>query len=168
MESKGLFELMFMLIMLVLLLPTTTQNTHIVTGDVQTQVNSLALLSDAAIADALSDKTFESCSQSNTQDYKDKVVLYLTNLQAEFNASGNNCEYDITSFYPTYSSGKFNGNIDVSCSLENSRTNTYIKKKLFFDKQISVNNSFTGYCSVMIEDNLTVGYNQVDYNLSYP
>lgn len=165
MGNKGLFDLMFMLIMLALLMPAATHSQHIVTPTVQSQVNELSLLTDEAIADAISDKTFEGCAYATVVNYEGVIRNYLDDLYLEYNAHGNNCSYDSTSLSASLSGGKFSGSIDVFCSQENSSNSAYLKKRLFFDKQI-IAQSTTGFCQIIIQDNQTPGYIQVDYNLS--
>lgn len=159
MESKGLFELMFMLVMLVLLLPATTQNSHIVTSTVETQVNTLALLSDYAIADALADQAAVDCN-INFPDAK--VAPYLAILLIEFNkTSGANCNTLNNS--GTVVGSDYNGTIDIACSSKSNSNETNIIKRLVFNKQVSASitdsNAITciEQCTINVKDNVVSG-----------
>ncbi|MFA5746126.1 MAG: hypothetical protein WCX82_03100 [archaeon] len=167
MESKGLFELMFMLVMLVLLLPATTQTTHIVTSTVETQVNTLALLSDYAISDALADQAAVDCNI----DLPDiQVNPYLTTLLTEFNkTSGANCS--VLNSGAIVGANDYNGTIDIACSSRSNSNETNIIKRLAYNKQINTNKDTNLYsceekCAISIKDNYQSEYIPAAYNFT--
>jgi len=156
MAQKGLFELFFVLIMLVLIFPATTHNKAVSTPNVLVQADNLALLTDYAITDAVFDKVIVDC---NFDDYNVNINPYLNNLYTEFNkTSGVNCNYN----QPTVSSSPPNyiGSIDVNCDSSNSK----IIKTLKFSKQITANQDINLYtcedkCTLSITDNYAPGNN---------
>lgn len=157
---------MFMLIMLLLLLPSATNHSLNVTSSTYSQVNELGILVDASIADALADETFENCVLAIQANYNAKCTDYRATLLTRFNALGNNCA--ITNFSPTLTGSTYSGTYNVSCQKTAADTNSYIEKQFTFSKTIFVNNGGTT-CRVRIVDSYGgLDYNQVDYNLSYP
>lgn len=159
MARKGLFELVFILVMLTLMLPATTHHSAIVTYSAQAQANDLLLLTDQAIADALADGSHSSCSASYSQ-----VQNYVNNLQNDYRAIGNDCNVDVSgSGSPIYS-----GDANVTCLKNNGNTTTYVKKRMAFNKTVSATSS-GNICRVTVSDNLySPSEIQVDYNLNYP
>lgn len=153
MQTKGLFELVFILVMLVLLLPATTQRKAIVTYSAHAQVNDLLLLTDEAIADALADGTWISCSDSNSQ-----VLDYISNIITAHNNLGNNCGYELSG---NLASSIYTADLNVSCLEDNNSNSTYVKKKISINKTITASGSSP--CRVVIRDNIE-NYDQVDYN----
>ena len=156
MEQKGLFELFFVLVMLVLLFPVATNKITVSTPNVLAQADNLALLTDYAITDAVFDKVIVDC---NFEDYNVNIYPYLNNLYTEFNkTSGANCYYNplvINSPPPNYT-----GSIDVNCDSSNSK----IINTLKFSKQITANQDINLYtcedkCTLSITDNYASGNN---------
>lgn len=153
MKQKGLFELFFVLIMLLLFMPVATHKNLVTTPTVLAQVNSLALLTDFAIADALSDQAFVNC---DTSGIGAKISPYLNHLFLEFNkVSGANCSYSNNP--GVLSSGAYVGKIDIICESNTFLNKTKITKNLFYSKEISVTSncdSETGVqqCTVKILD----------------
>lgn len=160
MARKGLFELVFILVMLTLMLPATTRHSAIVTYSAQAQANDLLLLTDQAIADALADGSHSSCSPSSS-----KVSQYVNILQNDYQGLGNDCQVVVSSVSGT---NPYSGNAIVTCSKDNGNTTTHIKKSMTFRKTVETTPS-GDYCHVKVLDNL---YNpsmvQVDYNISHP
>lgn len=159
MARKGLFELVFILVMLTLMLPATTHHSAIVTYSAQAQANDLLLLTDQAIADALADGSHSSCSASNSQ-----VQNYVNNLQNDYRAIGNDCNVDVSGS----GTNPYSGTAYVTCLKNNGNTTTYVKKGMAFNKTVSATSSGS-VCHVTVSDNLySLSEIQVDYNLSYP
>jgi hypothetical protein len=156
MARKGLFELVFILVMLALMLPATTHHSAIVTYSAQAQANDLLLLTDQAIADALADGSHSGCTPSSGN-----VSNYVTNLQTAYQDIGNNCEILVNVF----GTNPYTGDANVTCFKNNGDTTTYIKKRMTFNKTVTAT-SGGGTCRVIVTDNLSSGANQVDYNLS--
>lgn len=156
MARKGLFELVFILVMLALMLPATTHHSAIVTYSAQAQANDLLLLTDQAIADALADGSHSGCTPSSG-----KVSNYVTNLQTAYQDIGNNCEILVN----VSGTNPYTGDANVTCFKNNGDTTTYIKKRMTFNKTVTAT-SGGGTCRVIVIDNLSSGANQVDYNLS--
>ncbi len=163
MKSKGLFELMFMLLMLTLLFPMATKTQHMTTSRVQSQTSSLSLLSDQAIADAFADQTFVNCTVASIFEYQTKANAYLSTLKTTFNSAGTNCDYNLSILTRTPST--ITGEIDISCQQSNSDTSTYLKKRFYFDKDVTASGTNPGSCRVTVIDNLS-SYTQVDYNIT--
>jgi hypothetical protein len=156
MARKGLFELVFILVMLVLMLPATTHHSAIVTYSAQAQANDLLLLTDQAIADALADGSFSICSPNS-----DSVTSYVNTLQGDYQSLGNDCILSVI-FSGT---NPYSGDVNVSCSKNNGETTTYITKRMSFNKTVTTSTSGSN-CRVIVVDNLSSDAVQVDYNLS--
>ncbi len=181
MEQKGLFELFFMLIMLVLLFPVATERNNIVTPNLVAQTDNFALLTDFAIADALADKSFEDCEISDVDSYREKIGDYLGNLEMYFKNAvpGASCSYG-TQTYSLSGDDIFSGNIDINCSAKNSTmTVSNLTKTLYIEKKVSAifslgytdpdGNVIPSSCSITVEDNLySPSQTIVDYNLTWP
>jgi len=169
MEQKGLFELFFMLIMLVLLFPVATERNNILTPNLVAQTDNFALLTDFAVADALADKSFEDCEITDIDSYSEKVSKYLENLESEFSNTmpGVSCSYSTQNY--KLSEDVFSGDIVINCSTRNSAmTTSNLTKTLYFEKTLFVSRS-PGYCSVTVKDNLySPSQTIVDYNLTWP
>lgn len=162
MGNKGLFELIFILVMLVLMLPATTHHSAIVTYSAQAQVNDLLLLTDQAIADALADSSYVGCNASES-----RVQNYVNNLQSDYQTNINsNCQVTISG--TNFSSSTYSGIATATCSKVSGDTSTYITKRMAFNKTITTT-SAGGFCRVQVVDNLSnPTITQVDYNLSFP
>ena len=156
MARKGLFELVFILVMLALMLPATTHHSAIVTYSAQAQANDLLLLTDQAIADALADGSFSGCIANSNS-----INSYVNSLLTDYQSIGNNCTISVT----TGGSNPYTGTADVSCSKNNGDTTTYVKKRMTFSKNVTAT-VYGSYCHVTVVDNLSSGATQVDYNLS--
>lgn len=158
MARKGLFELVFILVMLVLMLPATTHHSAIVTYSAQAQANDLLLLTDQAIADALADGSFSnSCAASSA-----KVLNYVNILESDYDSNLlSDCQIDISGS----GTAPYSGDANVSCSKNNGDTTAYIQKRMTFSKTVTAT-SGGGTCRVIVIDNLSSGAVQVDYNLS--
>jgi len=166
MARKGLFELFFVLIMLVLLFPVATQKTNITTSTIVSQTENLALLTDFAIADAISDYAFDNCSISGTPT--NRVDSYLSNLIKEFNMiSGTTCNVSNSGNLLNISrhSADYNGYARIICKSTSSIQNTSITKELFYLKNISIQET-AGHCRIQIRDSYQANQIIVDYNLS--
>lgn len=155
MQRKGLFELVFILVMLTLLLPATTQRKAIVTYSAHAQVNDLLLLTDEAIADALADSSHSGCSASANST---TINSYILTIIDEYNALGNNCGYNLSD---NFNSPAYTGDLNIFCSKDNGSNSTYVKKQIRIDKTITATGPSP--CHVVIRDNIE-NYNQVDYN----
>lgn len=155
MQTKGLFELVFILVMLVLLLPATTQRKAIVTYSAHAQVNDLLLLTDEAIADALADSSYTGCSPNADSA---KINTYISNIITAHNNLGNNCDYNLSD---NFINPNYTADLNVSCLEDNNSNSTYVKKKISINKTITASGSSP--CRVVIRDNIE-NYDQVDYN----
>lgn len=159
MARKGLFELVFILVMLTLMLPATTRHSVIVTYSAQAQANDLLLLTDQAIADALADGSFSNNCSANSS----KVLDYVSNLQTDYQGLGNDCQVVVF----VSNTNPYSGNAIVTCFKDNGNTTTYIKKSMSFRKTVETTSS-GDYCRVTVSDVLSNNAIQVDYNISYP
>lgn len=166
MEQKGLFELFFVLVMLVLLLPVATHKTTVSTPNVLAQADSLALLTEYAVLDALADQAFDDCAITNLPNL---VSSYLNELLIEFNkTSGANCRYVTPIIFTCQSGGNCNNNsVDITCDSNLSNTKTTITRRLNIEKKTVSVTSSPGYCKVTAESG-AASVIQVDYNLSWP
>lgn len=164
MEQKGLFELFFVLVMLVLLFPVATNKTTVSTPNVLIQADQLALLTEYAVSDALADQAFVNC---NTTNITSRIESYLTTLKTEFNkTSGVNCSYENINII--CNSGVCNsGQITIICDSNSSNTSTRVERKLNLEKKTVDTIPSSGYCKVTVKSG-TPGVNQIDYNLSHP
>lgn len=166
MKQKGLFELFFMLIMLVLFLPVATQKNVVTTPSAQAQANNLALLADYALADALADGTYLDCNLDRSTTL---VSSYFTNLQDNFNSRlGTNCQ--ITNI-GSLAISDYIGTSTITCDSNSIRNKTEYKKDLKYSKQITfyhdINNySCTETCTISIQDNYESPYTPVNKNTS--
>lgn len=157
MARKGLFELVFILVMLVLMLPATTHHSAIVTYSAQAQANDLLLLTDQAIADALADGSYSGCSASSAS-----VSNYVNILESDYDSNLlSDCQIDIS----VSGTNPYSGDVNVSCSKNNGETTTYITKRMSFNKTVTTSTSGSN-CRVIVVDKLSSGAVQVDYNLS--
>jgi len=157
--EKGLFDSLFVFIMLVLLAPVASyQDSHVI-NEVSIHLNELSLTVDAIIADALSDQTKSNgCSLDSKVDYDSKLQMYLDNFEVE------RAKYtSITCLYlnlsSTLASGVYQGYIDINCSGETQATSVNITKRLYFKKTITAN--LSGLCDVNVMDNYSTEYYQV-------
>lgn len=162
MEKKGLFELFFVIIMLVLFLPVATHKTTVSTPNVLVQADQLALLTDYAVADALADQAFVNC---NTTNITSRIESYLNTLKTEFNkTSGVNCNYQTPITFICNSGGNCNNQeIRIICDSNLSNTETTITRKIDLTKRVSTTSS-PGYCKIKVETG-PPWETQVDYNL---
>ncbi len=151
--EKGLFNSLFILIMLVMFVPsislmTKTQNIM----DAKYQIEEVAFSSDSVIADALSDQTYSnSCSLDSEANYDFKVNGYLMFFEIQRrNYSTVNCLY--SNFITNLAGSTYSGSIDISCSSLNDVTSVNITKVIYFDKDISATLGAT--CDIVIMDNL--------------
>lgn len=157
MQTKGLFELVFILVMLVLLLPATTQRKAIVTYSAHAQVNDLLLLTDEAIADALADCSHIGCSPNADSA---KINTYISNIITAHNNLGNNCGYELSG---NLASSIYTADLNVFCLKDNGSNSTYVKKQIRINKTITaISMPLPSSCRVIIYDNIG-DYNQVDY-----
>lgn len=165
MEQKGLFELFFVLIMLVLIYPVATHKNTIITSDLLTQADQFALLTDLAISDALADGAFEGCKVTNITN---NIPSYLTILRNEFNTlSGIKCDYyDSQIIFSCLQGDCQDQKIKIKCVGENSNSKTTITKEITLNKKVTAVES-PGYCNVTVRSGSPF-ITHVDYNLSYP
>lgn len=165
MGKKGLFELFFVIIMLVLFLPVATHKTTVSTPNVLVQADQLALLTDYAVSDALADQAFVNC---NTTNITSRIESYLNTLKTEFNkTSGVNCNYQTPITFICNPAGNCNNQkIRITCDSNNSTIKTMITKEIELTKSVSTMPS-TDYCRVIVQSG-SPGITQVDYNLSWP
>jgi len=167
MKQKGLFELFFMLIMLVLFLPVATQKNIVTTPSAQAQANNLALLADYALADALADGTYLDCNLDRSETL---VSSYFKNLQNYYNSSlGTNCQ--ITNLGSLASSNNYTGTSTITCDSDSIRNKTEYKKDLKYSKKINFNHDVNNYtcietCTISIQDNYENTYTPVDKSTS--
>jgi hypothetical protein len=166
MKQKGLFELFFMLIMLVLFLPVATQKNVVTTPSAQAQANNLALLADYALADALADGTYLDCNLNRSETL---VSNYFTDLQTNFNSSlGTNCQITNTG---SLASSDYMGTSIITCDSDSIRNKTEYKKDLKYSKKINFNHDVNNYtcietCTISIQDNYENTYTPVDKSTS--
>jgi len=159
--EKGLFNSLFILIMLVMFVPSIsllpkTQNIM----DTKYQIEEVAFTSDSVIADALSDQTYlNTCSLAGQIDYDLKIISYLTNFE--------NQRQDYSTIWCSYSNlsadlsvNNYSGSIDITCSSSNEITSVSITKVLYFDKKINATMGAT--CDIQVIDNLNGGVDQVN------
>ena len=165
MEQKGLFELFFVLVMLVLLFPVATNKTTVSTPNVLIQADQLALLTEYAVSDALADQAFVNC---NTTNITSRIESYLTTLKTEFNkTSGVNCNYQTPINFICNAGGNCNNQkIRITCDSNSSTIRTTITKEIDLTKKVSATSS-PGYCKISVQSG-SPGVTQVDYNLSHP
>ncbi|HRT03447.1 MAG TPA: hypothetical protein P5513_05865 [Candidatus Diapherotrites archaeon] len=162
--EKGLFNSIFLLIMLALMAPTISLlnvNQNII--DTSKQINNITLTIDSVIADGLSDaiKANDCGIPLDATTINTTINNYITNLENERKKySSIECTYELNG---TISGNDYIGDIDIKCNSQNSTTKINIKKKLYFNKHITAIPSGS-LCYVKIEDNLDPGYIQVDLN----
>jgi hypothetical protein len=166
MKQKGLFELFFMLIMLVLFLPVATQKNVVTTPSAQAQANNLALLADYALADALADGTYLYCNLDRSTTL---VSNYFTNLQTNFNSSlGTNCQITNTG---SLASSDYIGTSTITCDSDSIRNKTEYKKDLKYTKKININQDVNNYTcietsTISIQDNYESTYTPINKSTS--
>ncbi|HOD89530.1 MAG TPA: hypothetical protein PKK56_00375 [archaeon] len=160
--EKGLFNSIFLLIMLALMAPTISLlnvNQNII--DTSKQINEIALTLDSVIADGISDAVkIDNCTINDT-NITAKINTYIANIENERKKySSIICTYELNG---STSTNNYIGYINLACNSQNSITKINIKKKLYFNKKITTIPSGT-LCYVKVEDNLDSGYIQVDLN----
>lgn len=163
MMEKGLFNSLFVLIMLAMLVPSTsliTKTQNIM--DTKYQIEEVAFTADSIIADAISDRTYDnSCAIDTNLNYNSKVDSYLNNFEiTKKKYSSIDCNYtDITT---TVIGLNYSGSLNITCNSKNEITEVTIKKIIYFNKKI--NASLGADCSVIIVDNINGGNTQVSLN----
>lgn len=130
MDKKGIFELFFVIIMLVLIYPVTTQPKFTFTPNVIAQTDNLSLLVDYAITDAVFDKVYTTKSVGG---YDSKVNTYTQNLLNNFNETqGVKCNLGYLNATPY--AADYEGSIDITCMSLDSK----VVKTLKFKKGINL------------------------------
>ena len=167
MMEKGLFNSLFVLIMLAMFVPslsliTKTQNVM----DTKYQIEEIAFTSDSIIADAISDRTFfNECLLDSNINYNDTVDTYLKNFEiSKKKYSSIDCNFTniTTTVVGSATQADYSGSLDIICNSKNEITDVTIKKIIYFDKEI--NATLGADCSVIIVDNLNSGNIQVSLN----
>ena len=165
--QKGLFNALFILIMIVLLSPTTLLfNKNKIIVDTTQHLNEVSLTVDSIIADALSDETYSNnCSVSTVTHYRNTILNYISNFEnIRSKYTSITCEY--TNLQSSFDGLQYVGTVDISCSSRNNITSLNIKKRLNFRKEINANRG-VNWCKIRIKDMYsTPPYIEVDLNQS--
>jgi len=163
--EKGLFNSLFVLVMLVMLVPSTSliAKTQNVT-DTKYQIEEISFTSDSIIADAVSDRTYaNSCVVDSSVNYDNVVDIYLKTFEIQKEKySTVICSF--SNLTTSIDAGKYYlGYVDINCSSSNEITKVSIIKRLYFNKEI-IPTSGGGNCNIIINDTLNGGANQVYLN----
>jgi len=163
--EKGLFNSMFILIMLAMFIPSLSlmpKTQNIV--DTKYQIEEITFTVDSIVSDALSDRTYtNTCALDTRANYDAVVNTYITNFENQRKShSSVSCTY--SNLNSALAGNRYSGSIDVFCSSSNSLTTVNIKKRYYFDKEI--NRTLAANCNVKIKDFLNAGFAQVDLNRS--
>jgi len=163
--EKGLFNSIFILIMLSMFIPSLSlmSNTQNIV-DTKYQTEEIGFAIDSLISDALSDQTnINTCSIDSTNDYDNLIFAYLAEFEEKrLLYSSVSCEY--LNLVSNINASRYFGSIDVLCTSSNDLITINLKKRVYFDKKITAVNGVN--CNVKIEDYLDGRYLQVDLNSS--
>jgi hypothetical protein len=174
-KNKGFFDILFVLIMLILLLPNTSivNKSEIITSNIQ-EIDDIALIVDYVIVDALADQAYNSGNCGNTvqNDYDSKINSYLNNFEnTRQNYFGSNCVYNlenITFGLPGPNTIDYSGELKITCNKRNNIVISNISKKLEFNKKIRWSNPEPTICNIKIENSYDSLFIQLDKNGTIP
>ncbi|GEM_PF-1165780 len=161
--EKGLFNSIFLLIMLAMFIPGVSLITKTQTMiDTKYQVEEISFAVDSIISDALSDQTTtNACSFDSKANYDRQVNTYITNFEDERKMhSSVTCTY--TNLNSIINGARYAGSLSVSCFSQNDLVTISLKKLVYFDKKVIAVGGLN--CNVKIEDYLNARYLQVDLN----
>ena len=162
--QKGLFDALFVIIMLALFSPTVMLNHRSqVVNDVSSQLNGVSFAVDSIVADGLSDATFNNnCVLTFVGNYDLIISSYISNYDlTRSGLSSVACSYSAP--VSTLVGVTYSGYLDISCSNSNDLVSIAITKRINFDKEI--NPTLIGIdCNIKIIDNFNSGFAQVDLN----
>ncbi|MDD3177929.1 MAG: hypothetical protein PHR26_00240 [Candidatus ainarchaeum sp.] len=153
MNQKGLFNSIFLLIMLAFFVPNVNYVGQVnIVKDLEMFSTDVVISVDNVIADALADTSYSDCNISSKLDYNLKVENYLNLYFQEINnLSSINCNY--SDFSANLNSSNYTGSIKIACSYSGELVSDLsLSRTLNFSKEIS-NNYISPLCNQIIKDN---------------
>jgi hypothetical protein len=162
MKDKGFFDILLVLTMILLFLPSINlPNTQTLTDNIL-HIDQIAFIIDEIVVDALADQTSYEANpfaglceiKSNTvNEYNTKIINYINTFENERKKYTDiNCTYDISSSNFNSSTSIYRANIDIRCDVVKKNFNTYIEKKLIVNKKLEFL-GISGECHFYIYDN---------------
>ncbi len=143
MESKGLFDIIYVLIIMLFFLPSIYLPSIENVNKNLTHIDEVALVVDEVVADALADDTTITASSctfgaNNFGTYNTKINEYINNFENERKKYTDiNCSYSLEN---TSLSGSnpliYQANVDITCSINKQNFENEITKKLIIYKTI--------------------------------
>jgi hypothetical protein len=159
--EKGLFNSLFVLIMLLLVTPgllLSIDHQYIV--NTNNQLDNISFNCDAAIADAIADETIDnSCVISNSSSYDSRIESYI-NLIISKTISNNSMVCTLVSESSSLSVKELTGTVVINCQSKDSTSSLNISKEIKFSKKIQA--VYTSSCKVTIKDSYDSNNKQVE------
>ena len=164
MMEKGLFNSLFVIIMLLLVTPgllISTNHQYIV--NTSNHINNITYNVDQAVADALADVTISNtCAIANSSTYNTTINSYINNIVTD--SSKNTSIYcSVVNESGSLVGSDFIGSVTINCKSKDDVSTMDITKKLEFSKNITnFLNPLFNTCSVSISDNYDLNNKQVN------